>query len=205
MGREEHCEQMSLARAHSDSATLGCAPAHRRVCFPSLHCSDSRLLCQELSDADSGLHALLRSRPLRFRFSGTPQRHRLGWACVLHPSRLSSSGDLSSGVAPSWRLWLTPAPSQPLGFLGVQGACLLRWAMCLFWGAGLWLRPSRRMSIVQSPKKSWLAMKSACSLVSDASLEQRVPPSGPGCPRLPVSSGGWASPQSASSAQPFVL
>ena len=34
-------------------------------------------------------------------------------------------------------------PSQPLSFLGVQWAHLLRCAVCLFWGADLWLRPSR--------------------------------------------------------------
>ena len=33
-------------------------PNSQHVCFPSLHCSDSRLLCQELSDAGRGLHAL---------------------------------------------------------------------------------------------------------------------------------------------------
>ena len=33
------------------------------------------------------------------------------------------------------------------------------------------------MSIVQSPKKSWLAEKSACSLVLDASLGLQLPPS----------------------------
>ena len=31
-----------------------------------------------LSEVGPGLHALPRSKPLRFRFSGTPQRHRLG-------------------------------------------------------------------------------------------------------------------------------
>ena len=56
-------------------------PRSQRVCFPSLHCSGSRLLCRELSDAGPGLHALPRSKPLRFRFSGTPQRHRIGCAC----------------------------------------------------------------------------------------------------------------------------
>ena len=35
----------------------GC-PHSQHVCFPSLHCSGSRLLCQELSDADPELHAL---------------------------------------------------------------------------------------------------------------------------------------------------
>ena len=54
-------------------------------------------------------------------------------------------------------------------------------------------------------KKSWLATKPACSLVDDASLGPRVPPSGSGCPRLPVSGGGWAGPQLASSVQSFVL
>ena len=76
----------------------------RHVCFPSLHCSDSRLLCQELSDAGPGLHALLRSKPLRFRFSGTPQRRRLGWACVLRPSQVQAAQvtrSLARIVAPS--------------------------------------------------------------------------------------------------------
>ena len=83
---------------------------------------------------------------------------------------------------------LSPPPSLPLGFLGVQLAHLLR-----------------QMSTVQNPKKSWLATKPACSLVDDASLGPRVPPSGSGCPRLLVSGGGWAGPQLASSVQSFVL
>ena len=58
------------------------------VCFSSLHCSDSKLLCRKLSDAGPGLHALPRSKPLRFRFSGTSQRRRFGWACVLCPSQV---------------------------------------------------------------------------------------------------------------------
>ena len=33
-------------------------------------------------------HALPRSTPLRFRFLGPPQRHRLSWACVLCPSQV---------------------------------------------------------------------------------------------------------------------
>ena len=61
-------------------------PHSQCVCFLSLHCSGSRLLWQELSDAGPGFHALPRSKPLRFRFSGTPQRRRLDWACVLCPS-----------------------------------------------------------------------------------------------------------------------
>ena len=77
-----------------------------------------------------------------------------------------------------------PRPSHS-GFLGVQLECLLRCAVCLFWGADLWLRPSQHMSTVQNPKKSWLAMKPSSSLADDASLGPQLPPSGSGCPRLP--------------------
>ena len=66
-------------------------PNSRRVCVPSLRCSGFRLLCQELSDAGPGLHALRRSKPLRFRFSGTPQRCRLGWTSVLCLSQVRAA------------------------------------------------------------------------------------------------------------------
>ena len=182
-------------------------PLSRRVCFPSLHCSGSRLFCQELSDVGPGLHALPRSKPLRFRFSGTPQRHRLGWACVLHLSQVRAAQltrYLASAVAPSWGCGLSPPRSLPLGFLGGQRACLLRCVMCLFWGAGLWLRPSRQMWIVQISKKSWLAETSACSLVEAASLGLIAP----FLLWLPLPAclwRGWSGPQPASSAQSFVL
>ena len=66
-------------------------PCSRRVCPPYLHCLGSRLLCREPSEAGPGLYALPRSKPLRFRFSGTPQRCRLGWACVLCPSQVRAA------------------------------------------------------------------------------------------------------------------
>ena len=69
----------------------GFAPAHRCVCFPYLCCSVSRLLCRELSKAGPGLHELPRSKPLRFRFSSTPQKHRLCWACILCPSQVQAA------------------------------------------------------------------------------------------------------------------
>ena len=55
------------------------------VCF---HSTLLRLYValQELSEAGPGLLTLPRSKLLRFRFSGTPQRRRLDWACVLCPS-----------------------------------------------------------------------------------------------------------------------
>ena len=61
------------------------------MCFHGLHFSGSRLLCQELSEAGPSLHALPRSKLLRFRFSGTPQRCRLSWACVLCPSQVQAA------------------------------------------------------------------------------------------------------------------
>ena len=45
----------------------------------------------ELSKAGPGLHALSRSKLLRFRFSCTPQRHRLSWVCVFCPSQVSAA------------------------------------------------------------------------------------------------------------------
>ena len=91
-------------------------PRSQYVCFPSLHCSGSRLLCWELSEAGPGLHALPRSKPLRFRFSGTPQRCRLSWACVLGPAQVRAAqvtrclvSSLSSGRAV--RLITSPVPA----------------------------------------------------------------------------------------------
>ena len=168
-------------------------PCSRHMCFASLHCSGSRLLCWEMSEAGPGLHALPRSKLLRFKFSGTPQRRRLGWACVFCPSQVRAdqmTRCLASTIARSWRLHLIASPGPASRFSGLQGALLLRCAMCLFWGADLWLRPSWWMSIVQNPKKSWLATKLACSLVEDASPRPRLPHSSSGCPHLPVSGRG---------------
>ena len=61
------------------------------LCFPCLHFLGSRLLCQELSEVSPGLYALPRSKLLRFRYSDSPQRRRLGWACVLCPSQIQEA------------------------------------------------------------------------------------------------------------------
>ena len=86
VGREGRCKQITLVCVRIVSATPG-LPCSRHVCFPCLHCLGSRLLCKELSEAGPGLYALPMSKLLRFRYSGTPQRCRLGWPCVLCPSR----------------------------------------------------------------------------------------------------------------------
>ena len=130
VGREEHCKQISLTSvgsAHSDSATLALPPL--TVCVLSLHCLGSRLLCWEPCEAGPGLYALPRSKPLRFRYSGSPQRHRLGWACVLCPSQIQVAQVtmcLASAVAATYRL---PCPCRSVFWVYNQrtfsGGCRL--------------------------------------------------------------------------------
>ena len=77
---------------------------------------------REQSEAGPGLHAPPRSKPLRFRHSGSPQRHRLGWACVLCSSqvraaqvmRCLASANVVTYRLPATRLsgCKTGAPSQ---------------------------------------------------------------------------------------------
>ena len=118
-------------------------PSSRRVYPPCPHCSGSRLLHRELSEAGPGLHAPPRSKPLRFRHSGSPQGRRIGWACVLCPSQVR----IAQVFGKRGRCDLSPLPSLLLSFPGLQLAPLLR-----------------RMVTVQNPKKSQLAKKPACSL-----------------------------------------
>ena len=82
---------------------------------------------------------------------------------------LSHSGDQVFGERGSCNL--LPPPSLLLGFLGVLLVHLLR-----------------RMSTIENPKKSWLAMKPACSFVDDASLGPQLPPYSLGCPCLQADS-----------------
>ena len=101
----------SQCRSHA-----GPAPAH------GVHSSRSSLLLWELSEAGPGLHAPPRSKPLRFRHSGSPQRRRIGWACILCPSqvRVAQVFDECSHCN------LSPFPSLLLSFLGVPLAPLVR-------------------------------------------------------------------------------
>ena len=69
----------------------GFALAHGMCAFPV--CTAQAPCCSagEEAKAGPGLCALPRSTPLRFRFSGTPQRHRLSWACVFCPSQVQTA------------------------------------------------------------------------------------------------------------------
>ena len=133
----------------------GFASAHGSCAFPIYTSQALGCSARELSEAGPGLGALPRSKPLRFRFSGSPQRGRLCWTCVLCPSQVRASQTtrcLVSAVSPGGECVLSPPWSQPLGFLGGRGCAHLQCAIFLFWGADLWLRPSWQKSTIQNPK-----------------------------------------------------
>ena len=76
------CGEYSQCSNHT-----GFAPAHGVCAFPVYTAqvqSALQRVCPEL-------RSLPRPKPLRFRFLGTAQRPRLGWACGLCLPRLSSS------------------------------------------------------------------------------------------------------------------
>ena len=76
----------------------GPAPAH------SAYSSGSRLLCWELCEAGPGLHAPPRSKPLRLRHSGSPQRRRLVGPAFCALPRSEQLRCLASVVAATYRL-----------------------------------------------------------------------------------------------------
>ena len=89
------------------------APAHGVCAFPFYTAQAPGCSVGELSKVGPGLHALPRSKPLRFRFSGTPQRHRLSWACVLCPSWFRAAQVtryLASTLSPGGALLLITSP-----------------------------------------------------------------------------------------------
>ena len=76
--------------------------------------------------------------------------------------------------------------SQP-----VSASAPVRYALCLFWGAGLQLRPSRQMSTIQNVRKSLVRnWKPVCSLVGDAISGAAFVPFPSTLP--PASGRGWA-------------
>ena len=147
--REEHCKQISLAvwGVLSVFQPHRVCPRSRRGCFHGLHCSGSRLLCRELPEVGPGLRALLRSKPLRFRFSGTPQRRRLSWACVLCPSQVRAAQVtrcLGSAVAPRWGGGcLIASPTPAAQFSGCTMGAPSQ-VCCVSWGADLCCNPTGR-------------------------------------------------------------
>ena len=91
----------------------------------------SRLLCQELSEAGPGLYALPRSKPPRFRYLGSPQRDRLGWAYILCPSQVQAAQVtrcLVRVVAVTYRL---PHPCHLVFWVYNKQVHLLRWMITI--------------------------------------------------------------------------
>ena len=163
------------------------APAHDTCVFlvytaQAPGCSEG-----ELSKVGPGLRACPRSKLLKFRFLGTPQRHRLvGPAfCALPRSRSSGDQVLGRRTTLGVQRILSPPQSQLLSFLGAPQERHLRCAMCLLWGGDLRLRPSLQMSTVQDPRKTWLATGSLLT------VWWRMPSLGP---RFPLTFWLWLSP-----------
>ena len=92
----------------------GFAPTHGMCAFAVYTAQAPGCSAGELSKVGPGLHALPRSKPLRFRFSGIPQRRRFGWACVLCPSQVrvaQATRCLASTLSPGGRCILSPPRS----------------------------------------------------------------------------------------------
>ena len=126
------CGDCSQCLAHT-----GFAPAQGVCAFLVYTAQAPGCSAGELSKAGPGLRALPRTKLLRFRFLGTPQRYRLGWACVLCPSQVGAAQAtrcLVSTVSPGGECILSTHQSQRLGFLGGSRRAHLRYAVCLFWG-----------------------------------------------------------------------
>ena len=93
----------------------GFALVHGTCTFPLYTSQALGCSAGELSEAGPGLCALPRSNPVRFRFSGTSQRGRLGWACVLCPSQVRAAQAtrcLASAVSPGGECILPPPRSS---------------------------------------------------------------------------------------------
>ena len=123
-GREEHCKQISLACAECFLylGHTGFAPTHDVCAFPVYMAQAPGCSAGELSKAGPGFHALPGSKLLRFRFSGTPQRHRLIWACILCPSQVRAVQVtrclVSSALSPGGMVLLMTSPIPATRFPG---------------------------------------------------------------------------------------
>ena len=175
-----------------------------------------QIALQKLSKSGPALRALPRSKPLRFRFSGTPQRRRLGWACIFCPSPVRATqvtrclvsahspggvGHLITSLVPASRFpgCAVGAPSQlcPVSPLG-------SWSLAVILLADVNHPGSQEDSV-----SNW---EPARSLVEDAISRAELPLAFwlwllPAC--LPASRRGWAGLLLASSplvfTQSFVL
>ena len=80
------CGECSQCMDHT-----GFVPAHGMCACPVYTAQAPGCSAEKLFKTDPEFHALPRSKLLRFRFLGTPQRHRLSWACVWCPSQVRAA------------------------------------------------------------------------------------------------------------------
>ena len=74
--------------ARSGWTSLG-LPQPKAPCISQVYTAQAPgFSARALSQVGPAFHALPRSKLFKLRFSGTPQRHRLSWACVLCPSQV---------------------------------------------------------------------------------------------------------------------
>ena len=175
VGREEYCKQISLVCGKCLLYTdhLGFAPAHSSVCFLGLHSSGSRVLCGAFSKRAL---CFIHFPCLSYSGSGSLVLRAQTWLsqCFGPFPGPSSSDDqvLGECTVPGGPCILITSMARPLSFPGVPREHRLRCAMCLLWGADFRLRPSWQMSIIQDPRKTWLATGSLLTVWS------RMPVSG---------------------------
>ena len=80
-----------MASAHSVWTTPGLPQLTAACAFPVYTAQAPGCSAGVLSKAGPAFPTLAGSKLLRFRFLCTPQRHRLGWACVLCPSQVQGA------------------------------------------------------------------------------------------------------------------
>ena len=123
LGSQSRCGEGGTLQTNNTGMCLQClsptgsALAHGTCSLPAHTAQALGCSASEPSVASPGLLA-----PLRFRHSGSPQRRRLGWACVLCPYQERAAQVmrcLASAIAATYRLpatrlsgCTTSAPSQ---------------------------------------------------------------------------------------------
>ena len=117
------------------------------VCFPDLHCLGFRLLCQGTFWGGPWVVCTSQIYAAQVQVLGYSTKAQIQLdlrfvptACALPRSKQLRQPGAWRAHTPQVQCILSPPQSQPLGFLGVQ--LHLRCALCLLWGADLWLRPS---------------------------------------------------------------
>ena len=101
----------------------GFAPAHGVCAFSVYTAQAAGCPAGTPSKTGTEFRALPRSKSLGFRFSGTPQRHSFGWACVLCPSQVRAAQAtrcLAGGTVPGGTCILitSPVPATQLPMCG---------------------------------------------------------------------------------------